>query len=231
MTTRDDRNKRAIRKTLRIPGEVDQVKVSPREAKKQQSSNNQQNSLLQNLGANLTEDQLKQIMSIIQNKTTSNNNDNSMNFSSRSQELDLANYQPARVVVYNDQGSKSNSLEHLNIDTNPSSKKMLPSDRKKLKWQQDRGKTRPFHSYPNSISYFLLAELLDQLAKQEVYDTEKFRAALESSANNNANHGRNRTGMTPEPGFFKSTLTLAERKRLEWQQEKGLSISNLLVFM
>lgn len=69
---------------------------------------------------------------------------------------------------------------------------------------------------------FLLTELLEQLAKQEVYDTEKFRAALESSANNNANQGRNRTGMTPEPGFFKSTLTLAERKRLEWQQEKGL---------
>ena len=64
-------------------------------------------------------------------------------------------------------------------------------------------------------------ELIDKLGQQEKYDQEKFRQAQEKENERNRMQSSMRTGYTPEPGFFKSTLTLAERKRMEWQKERG----------
>jgi hypothetical protein len=223
VNTRDPRTKKAIRRSLEIKGEVDGV--TPRDKDKFNATV----ATLSKKGVNLTEDQLRSILNIITSPTdmsaaqASGNSNNALNNKSNQkkqqaevEQLDLANYnnqnqrqqqQPGGGFnngLDNDILRKSYSLEE--IDKLVKTNKLLPSEAKRLKWQRDR-------------------ELEQQVARQEEHDKDKFRTAKEEAVaeserqQNQAN--MNRSGMTPEPAFFKSTMTLAERKRAEWQEEKG----------
>jgi hypothetical protein len=204
LSTKNERTKKAIRRSLEIHGEVDGV------TSRDKDKFNATVATLTKKGVNLTEEQLRSILSIIQNPSETKSNQPKPQ--TNSNELDLANYRQPQVVSHADHdisANKSNSFEklnNLNVDQLLNTKnKMLPSEMKRLKWQRDK-------------------ELQEQMARQEVYDTEKFKTALEREiAEKNRVQAMNRSGMTPEPTFFKSTLTLAEKKRLEWQHEKSES--------
>jgi hypothetical protein len=206
LNTKDKRIKKDIRKSMEIPGEVDLVKPSPRDGAtiKNQKINIDPKSLhsLKQKGLNLSEEQLLAILNVIQN-----NNNPAAHTNSKQQEMvqNISNNNFEDGQFNSGPNSKSNSMEQLNVI-------LKRTDKKKLKWQQDR-------------------ELEEQLTRQEHHDNEIFRQAYEKQTNrSNPDDNPNRTGNTPDPKFFKSTLTLAERKRLEWQQEKGIHFHKKFYF-
>lgn len=61
-----------------------------------------------------------------------------------------------------------------------------------------------------------------------MFDTQqKFNGQLQAKAQINTNRQSVlRTGQTPEPPVsYKNTMSLADKKRLQWQQEKGFYIA------
>ena len=67
--------------------------------------------------------------------------------------------------------------------------------------------------------------MLDKLNQQESHD-QHLRSLQNGPNAVNRTSLLPRTGHTPEPPtILKNTLTLAEKKRLQWQQEKGISHS------
>ena len=64
-------------------------------------------------------------------------------------------------------------------------------------------------------------EIFDKLSQQESHD-QQLRNLQNGPNSINRSSLLPRTGHTPEPPtLLKHTLTLAEKKRLQWQQEKG----------
>jgi hypothetical protein len=71
--------------------------------------------------------------------------------------------------------------------------------------------------------------MLDKLNQQESHD-QQLRSLQNGPNAVNRTSLLPRTGHTPEPPtLLKNTLTLAEKKRLQWQQEKGISHSFELI--
>jgi hypothetical protein len=78
---------------------------------------------------------------------------------------------------------------------------------------------------------FFQKEMLDKLNQQENHD-QQLRSLQNGPNSINRTSLLPRTGHTPEPPtLLKNTLTLAEKKRLQWQQEKGtfLFISKIVL--
>ena len=79
-------------------------------------------------------------------------------------------------------------------------------------------------SAPINKEYFFSLfsiETLDKLNQQENHD-QQLRALQNVQQSMNRSSMLPRSGHTPEPPtMLKNTLTLAEKKRLQWQQDKG----------
>lgn len=58
--------------------------------------------------------------------------------------------------------------------------------------------------------------MLDKLNQQENYDSQKLLGT-----NRGVSMPGNKTPDAPTNPVFKNTMTLAEKKRLQWQQERG----------
>ena len=149
---------------MEISGEIDQVKVSPRQQLKLNLSNNKNNNNSQGLsnnmsknGINITQEQLEAILSQINSGqlqlNNSNNNNNRRNKSYDSDADDIKLFRQPQVVVNNDDSdlNTSNNNNNNTINTNrpkqvyeTSNKSSSLIDKKKLKWQQDMGKTLKF---------------------------------------------------------------------------------------
>lgn len=147
---------------MHISGEVDLVKPSPRQfdTNKNSNKNTSINSVLNKNGINLTQEQLMSLLSAIQandatNRPNYDRNDDDAYYNSHQNGRasnrnynqnfndDISIYRPPQVVIaseddeieFNNHKQKSTSLEQLNANTKPS---LL--DKKKLKWQQDKGR-------------------------------------------------------------------------------------------
>ena len=148
MSTRDTRATKAIRKSLGVHGEVDGVKLTPRESAMSKATL----AALNKKGVKLSQEQLLSILNILQNpveksstKTSGSNealnksNNRNNNPNATSQELDLANYPTIDSAAAAVNLNKSISFEAMN-NLNDSSSYLLPSEKKRLKWQKDKGK-------------------------------------------------------------------------------------------
>lgn len=226
--TKNKQAKKDIQRSMEISGEVDLVKASPRQSNAKSSNKIKSiNDALNQNGIKLTPEQLMALINQVQsnepiqdqridkNKSKKENNDyreqeytrpvNKSNLK-KSQDQDYVNvYRQPQIVVasdeeYDEHKQKSVSNEHLN--SNNSNNRVSLIEKKKLKWQQDK-------------------DTIEKLNQQEAYDAQKFAyqpQAVQSGLNRTSSLPR--TGQTPEPPLGK--MTLAEKKRLQWQQERGM---------
>jgi hypothetical protein len=152
---------------MEISGEIDQVKVSPRQQLKLNLSNNKNANNSQGLnnnmsknGINITQEQLEAILGQInsgqlQLNNNNNNNNNLNNRRNKSYENDVDDiklFRKPQVVVNNDDldlNTSNNTNNNNNNAANTNRSKQVNEtmnktssliDKKKLKWQQDMGK-------------------------------------------------------------------------------------------
>ena len=133
----------------------------------------------------------------------------------KSQDQDFINvYRPPQIVVASDdeaEEQKQKPIQNEQLNSNNSNNRVSLIEKKKLKWQQDK-------------------DLNVKLNQQEVTDAQKFSyqpPPVQPSLTRTSSLPR--TGHTPEPPIGKNTMTLAEKKRLQWQQERGMLFYLLII--
>ncbi|CAF0907856.1 unnamed protein product [Brachionus calyciflorus] len=221
--TKNKQAKKDIHRSMDISGEIDMVKPSPRQinVKNTEKIKSITNVLNQN-GIKLTPDQLINLISQVQTTdtkreksisrmdTADRNGDSDYRFLNnksnlkKTQDQDFVNvYRPPQIVIAEDdeiEQPKPKPIIQETVNANKSNDRMSLIEKKKLKWQQDK-------------------EMVDKLNQQENQDNYKFFTQQPISQNNFARTSSlPRSGLTPEPPIGK--ISLAEKKRLQWQQEK-----------
>lgn len=226
VNTKNLKAKKDIKKSLEISGEEVKVKPSPHQNEIQ---NENQLKLIYNVlnqnGVKLSQNQIFSLLDQIQknDQDSKNNLAQNINIKNKSSKNDNHNDQEKDIISYSNKPKsmlkkKENAL-HLDITLNPNQSeyqdyKISPElekthgfgnkvsliEKKKLKWQQDR-------------------EILEKLNEQENYDASKIVSPRRFYQSNLSN-------VTQKESLneiaIPHKLTLTEKKKLQWQKEKGI---------
>ncbi|RNA02953.1 hypothetical protein BpHYR1_045007 [Brachionus plicatilis] len=225
VNTKDAKNKKEIKKSMGISGEVDKVKPSPRQNELQ--TENQLKliySVLNQNGVKMSQNQLAAFLEQIQknekgstsnlNKSTEQNNKNNMNYySDQEQDISFYSSKPKSMLKKKDlmienivpQTSSSNQDEYQdhkflsdNEKTTAFGNRLSLTEKKKIKWQQDK-------------------ELFEKLNQQENNDALKSVSPRRFYQNNVPN-------VSQKENFSEvalpSKLSLTEKKKIQWQKER-----------
>lgn len=225
MNTKNFKAKKEIKKSMEISGEVDKVKPSPRQNEIQ---NDNQLNLIYNVlnqnGVKLSQNQIYSLLAQIQknDKDSKNNIDETINIKNKPNKNDNDNDQEKDIKSDTNKSKwmlqKNEKFLHLEptINSNQSEyhdNKILSDiektngfknrvsliEKKRLKWLQDK-------------------ELLEKLNEQENYDASKI-VSSERIYQNNVSNIPKKENLNRIP--FSNKLSLTEKKKLQWQKDRG----------